>query len=192
MTQITLASGSPRRKELLASLGVDFQVRTKPIDEDFSSDMAPEQVAAYLAKLKAEAFAYDIAPEELIITADTVVIHNQQILGKPADKAEAQRMLQTLSGAVHRVITGVCIFYKGHYYTFSETTQVTFKELTSGEINYYIDHYRPFDKAGAYGIQEWIGMVGIERIEGDYYNVVGFPLRIVYENLRKHLPTLFS
>lgn len=192
MTQITLASGSPRRKELLASLGVDFQVRTKPTDETFSSDMAPKEVAAYLAKIKAEAFAHDITPEELIITADTVVIHHQQILGKPADKAEAQQMLQLLSGDVHWVITGVCIFYEGNYHTFSETTKVTFKELTNWEINYYIDHYQPFDKAGAYGIQEWIGMVGIERIEGDYYNVVGLPLRTVYENLRKHLPTLFS
>lgn len=185
MTQITLASGSPRRKELLSSLGIDFQVRTKPIDETFPANLPAREVATYIAKAKAEAFTGDIGANELIITADTVVILGDEILAKPADKKEAQKMLQALSGSTHLVITGVCILTAEGFQTFDETTSVVFKQLSTQEIDYYIDNYQPFDKAGAYGIQEWIGMVGIERIEGDYYNVVGLPLHKVYNHLKQ-------
>ncbi|HAS41786.1 MAG TPA: septum formation protein Maf [Microscillaceae bacterium] len=190
MTQIILASGSPRRKELLASLGVDFQVKTKPIDETFPADLPAREVATYIAKAKAEAFAEEIKSgkvneQALVITADTVVILGNEILAKPADKKEAQAMLQALSGSTHLVITGVCILTNEGLQTFDETTSVVFKALSAAEIDYYIDHYQPFDKAGAYGIQEWIGMVGIERIEGDYYNVVGLPVHKVYAHLKQ-------
>lgn len=185
MTQITLASGSPRRKELLSSLGIDFQVKTKPIDEAFPADLPTSEVATYIAKAKAEAFTEDIGTNELIITADTVVVLGNEILAKPADKKEAQEMLQALSGSTHLVITGVCILTSEGFQTFDETTSVVFKQLSAQEIDYYIDNYKPFDKAGAYGIQEWIGMVGIERIEGDYYNVVGLPLQKVYSHLKQ-------
>lgn len=185
MTKITLASGSPRRKELLASLGIDFQVRTKPIDESVGDTQPAAEVAEYLARLKAKVFENDAQNDELIITADTVVIHNQQVLGKPKDKQHAQQMLHALSDDVHEVITGVCMYYKGNYHSFSETTRVTFKALSAKETTYYIDHYKPFDKAGAYGIQEWIGMIAIKRIEGDYYNVVGLPVYRVYAMLKE-------
>ncbi|OJJ20824.1 septum formation protein Maf [marine bacterium AO1-C] len=190
MTQIVLASGSPRRKELLGSLGVDFQVKTKPIDETFPADLPAREVATYIAKAKANAFAEEIMQgkvdkQALIITADTVVILDNKILAKPADKREAQEMLHALSGSTHLVITGVCILTQGGLQTFDEVTSVVFKELSASEIDYYIDHYQPFDKAGAYGIQEWIGMVGIERIEGDYYNVVGLPVHKVYAHLKQ-------
>lgn len=198
MNQIILASGSPRRKELLASLGVDFEVKTKPIDESFPADLPAREVATYLAKAKATAFAQEMTPEKkqeqevsaasrptLVITADTVVILEDKILAKPANKEEAQAMLQALSGSTHLVITGVCILAQGELRAFDETTKVVFKELSAQEIDYYIDHYKPFDKAGAYGIQEWIGMIGIERIEGDYYNVVGLPLHKLYTHLKQ-------
>ncbi|EAY31387.1 Maf family nucleotide pyrophosphatase [Microscilla marina] len=192
MIKITLASGSPRRKELLASLGVDFEVRTKPIDESVGDAQPPHEAAQYLARLKAQAFEKDVQPHELIITADTVVIHDHKILGKPQNKAHAQQMLLALSGNTHEVVTGVCIYYQHKYEVFAETTQVVFKSLTTQEVNYYIEHYQPFDKAGAYGIQEWIGMVGIERIEGDYYNVVGLPLQKVYTRLKAIAPEIWG
>lgn len=192
MIKIILASGSPRRKELLASLGVDFEVHTKPIDESVGDSQPPHEAAQYLAHLKAQAFEGTIADDELVITADTVVIHDHKILGKPADKAEAQQMLRGLSGDRHEVVTGVCIYYQNHYDVFAESTQVVMKPLSNEEIDYYIDHYQPFDKAGAYGIQEWIGMVGIERIEGDYYNVVGLPLHTLYTKLKAIAPQLWA
>jgi septum formation protein len=192
MTKIILASGSPRRKELLASLGVDFEVHTKPIDESVGDNQPPHEAAQYLAHLKAKAFEGSAAANELIITADTVVIHDNKILGKPADKAEAQQMLCGLADDTHEVVTGVCIYHQDRYDVFAENTQVVMKPLSNEEIDYYIDRYQPFDKAGAYGIQEWIGMVGIERIEGDYYNVVGLPLHKLYAKLRAIAPQLWD
>jgi septum formation protein len=178
---VYLASKSPRRKELLASLGVSFDIKLKETNEDFPSSMDIYKVAEYLATKKANAF--EPKQNDIIITADTVVICEEQILNKPKDKDEAYRMLSLLSDNKHEVTTGVCIFTKDDKITFSETTEVLFKSITTEEIDYYINNYQPFDKAGGYGIQEWIGKVGIKEIKGDYYNVVGFPLARLYSIL---------
>ncbi|WP_018477973.1 Maf-like protein [Pontibacter roseus] len=179
---ILLASNSPRRKELLASLGLSFDVRVKEVNEDFPEHMRREEVAEYLASHKAEAYAADLQ-DEVLITADTIVCLRERILNKPADAAEAFEMLRSLSGTSHEVITGVCLLTQEGKTVFHDVTKVYFKELTDEEINYYILHYKPFDKAGAYGIQEWIGMIGIEKIEGSYFNVVGLPVQKLYTHL---------
>lgn len=181
---ILLASNSPRRKELLAGLGLTFEVRVKEVHEDFPEHMQREEVAEYLASHKADAYAGDLK-DEVLITADTIVCLGDRILNKPADAAEAFDMLRALSGASHEVITGVCLLTKETKTVFHDTTKVYFKELSDEEINYYIQHYKPFDKAGAYGIQEWIGMIGIEKIEGSYFNVVGLPVQKLYTHLRQ-------
>jgi septum formation protein len=176
MKNIILASQSPRRKELLALLDLEFTVEVREVDEVFPDNIDVTEVAEYLAKLKASAFT-NITDEQLIITADTVVVLDNKILGKPKNKAEATQMLQSLSNRSHRVITGVCIKTCDKTISFSNTTKVYFKELTASEIDYYIENYKPFDKAGSYGIQEWIGAIGITKIEGSYFNVVGLPIQ---------------
>ncbi|MBL6657033.1 MAG: septum formation protein Maf [Flavobacteriales bacterium] len=178
---IFLASKSPRRKELLESLGISFEIKLKDINEDFPSKMDIYEVAEFLATKKANAF--EPKENEIFITADTVVICNEEILNKPKDKDEAEKMLNLLSDNKHEVVTGVCINSSENQVSFSEKTEVYFKPLTTEEIDFYIDNYQPFDKAGGYGIQEWVGKVGIKEIKGDYYNVVGFPLARLYSIL---------
>ncbi|HEY4651829.1 MAG TPA: Maf-like protein [Pontibacter sp.] len=179
---LLLASNSPRRKELLAGLGLTFEVYVKEVQEDYPAHLKREQVATYLAAHKADQYKADIQ-DHILITADTIVCHGDQVLNKPADAAEAFRMLRSLSGTSHEVITGVCILTKEQKTVFHDTTIVYFKQLSDEEINYYISNYKPFDKAGAYGIQEWIGKIGIERIEGSYFNVVGLPVQKLYQQL---------
>ena len=173
---LILASKSPRRQALLKELGLDFQIMTKEVDESFPSSLPVSDVSKFIATKKAEAYTKQVASGRLVLTSDTTVIFEKKVLGKPKGPTEAFEMLSMLSGHTHRVITGVCLASRKKTITFDETTEVTFRELKDEEINYYIQHYQPFDKAGAYGIQEWIGMVGIQNIKGDYYNVVGLPL----------------
>lgn len=181
---IVLASNSPRRKELLAGLGVTFSVRVQPgIDESYPDTLAPREVPAFIAAEKADAYCASLEPDELVITADTVVEARGQILGKPADREDACRMLRLLSGTTHQVVTGVCLTTKAERRCFSVTTDVTFKQLTEQEIDYYVSTFRPFDKAGAYGIQEWIGYIGVTGLRGSYYNVMGLPVQRIYEEL---------
>jgi septum formation protein len=182
--RLILASQSPRRKELLKGLGIEFEVRSKNTDEDFPVDLDPFEVAGYLSKKKAAAFASEIGPDEIILTSDTVVILDKKILGKPLDSQDAFQMLSELSGKNHYVTTGVTFFAREKSLTVSDTAKVFFKELSIAEIDYYISNYRPYDKAGAYGIQEWIGFVGVEKIEGSYFTVMGFPIHLVYDVLK--------
>lgn len=183
---IILASNSPRRKELLAGLGVKFDVRLiADIDETYPDNIKSHDVAEYIAKKKADAYKQSIASNELIITADTIVILGDEIFGKPLNADDAYAMLQKLSGKTHQVITGVCLLTKNEQRVFRVTTDVTFKELEMEEIKYYVDNYKPFDKAGAYGIQEWIGYIGVTSLNGSYFNVVGFPVQRIYTELQK-------
>lgn len=180
--KIILASNSPRRKELLGGLGIGFEVRVlKGIDESYPETLPTRDIAEFIATKKAS--AYEIGDDELLITADTIVVLGDEVMGKPADKADAQRMLRALSGETHQVITGVCIKTTEKEQHFSVTTDVTFKSLTDQEIDYYIDNFSPFDKAGSYGIQEWIGYIGVTGLNGSYFNVVGFPVQRVYQAL---------
>lgn len=182
--RIILASNSPRRKELLSGLGIDFEVRVKKdIKESFPTDYPTHDIPQYLAMQKAS--AYQIADDELLITADTMVIVDNKALGKPHNEAEARLMLQEISGRTHQVVTGVCIRTNQKEHSFSVTTDVTFKQLADGEISHYITTYKPFDKAGAYGIQEWIGYIGVTSIHGSYFNVMGLPVQRIYEELKK-------
>ncbi len=181
--KLILASGSPRRHQLMKDAGFSFDVRLKPTEEVWQSDLAVEKVPEYLAALKADAFKDELQSDELLITADTVVCLGNRILGKPKSREEAVHMLQELSGRRHTVITGVCLTTKNCRKSFSSLTDVYFKELSEEEIVYYIDNFKPFDKAGAYGIQEWIGYIGIRRIEGSFYNVMGLPVQQLYEQL---------
>ena len=178
---IILASQSPRRQDLLSDLDITFEVITKPIEEDFPSEMNPHLIAEYLAIKKS--LAFHPKGEEIIITADTVVIHNNKVLNKPKNKEEAKEMLSNLSCSTHEVVTGVCIYQKNNQFSFSELTKVQFKTLSKWEIDYYINNYNPSDKAGAYGIQDWIGKIGIKSIDGCYYNVMGLPLQTLYSYL---------
>ena len=185
--KLILASNSPRRKELLSGLGMPFEVRVlQDIDETYPDDLPVNEVARYIAKEKADAYRRIIAPDELIITADTVVIVGDEILGKPVDEADAVRMLKLLSGRTHQVTTGVCLLTAEKESCFDVTTDVTFKALSDDEIHYYVNHYRPFDKAGAYGIQEWIGYIGVTGLHGSYYNVMGLPVQRIYQELTKY------
>lgn len=182
--KIILASGSPRRHQLMRDAGFDFEVRLKPTEEIYPEDLSPEQIPEYLSRLKAAAFKEDLQADELLVTADTIVCLGAKVLGKPKNREHAIEMLQRLSGQKHTVVTGVCLTTTLKQQTFSAFTDVYFKVLTEEEIIYYIDRYRPFDKAGAYGIQEWIGYVGIERIDGSFYNVMGLPVQKLYETLK--------
>ena len=185
MYNIILASNSPRRKELLAGLGMPFEVRVlQDIDESYPADLPVSEVALHIAGKKADAYRAIVRDDELIITADTVVIVGEEILGKPVDEADAVRMLRLLSGRTHQVTTGVCLLTASQERRFAVTTEVTFKELSDEEIHYYVTTYKPFDKAGAYGIQEWIGYVGVTCLHGSYYNVMGLPVQRIYETLR--------
>ena len=181
---IILASQSPRRKQLLGDLGVDFEVRTKEgIEEVYPDDLSVEKIPAFLSELKANAFKSEILENDLLITSDTIVSINNQVLGKPNDRQEAINMIKMLSGKKHNVISGVHIYTSNKQSTLIETTQVYFKNLTQQEIEYYVDNFQPYDKAGAYGIQEWIGYIGIEKIEGSYFNVMGLPVQKLYKEL---------
>ena len=181
--QLLLASKSPRRRELLGRLGIPLTIVDVDVDERVPASLPVEQVAEALARLKAEGYTAPLADGEVIVTADTVVVLGNQVLGKPHSREEAADMLHRLSGQVHQVYTGVCLRSANCCVAFTERTDVHFRTLTDEEVDYYIDVYKPFDKAGAYGIQEWIGMVGIERIEGCYYNVMGLPVARLYREL---------
>lgn len=184
--KVTLGSQSPRRKELLKGLDIDFTVHLLPgIEESYPAGMQAEEIPLYLAHQKAAAYRETMADNELLITADTIVWTFDRVLGKPKDAAEAVDMLQRLSGKRHEVITGVCLTTKGCNRGFAVTSTVHFAPLTDEEIRYYVDRYRPFDKAGAYGIQEWIGYVGVESIEGSFYNVMGLPVQRLYHELKR-------
>ena len=183
---IVLASNSPRRKELMSGLGVDYVVKTLPdVDESYPDTLQGEEIPAYISREKAEAYQSMIEPDELLITADTIVWMNGEVLGKPKDREDAIRMLRKLSGASHQVITGVCLTTKGWQNSFTVTTDVTFAVLSEEEIVYYVDKYSPMDKAGAYGVQEWIGFIGVESISGRYYNVMGLPVQKLDRELIK-------
>lgn len=182
--KLLLASNSPRRRELLSLLDVDYEIiKPRQVDEIYPSDLGAAEVAPYLSALKARAYADVPSEGEVLVTADTVVICDGRILGKPADEHEAVEMLSRLSGRTHQVVTGVTLMTPTQTVTFSETTDVTFDNLSPEIIARYVERYRPYDKAGAYGIQEWIGCIGIRRIEGCYYNVMGLPLHTLYHHL---------
>jgi septum formation protein len=184
--KIVLASNSPRRRELLAGLGLPFEVRVMAdIDESYPADLPVGEVARYISGKKADAYRGSLADDELLITADTVVIVGDEILGKPVDEADATRMLRLISGRTHQVTTGVAMLTTTQERRFAVTTDVTFRPLTDDEIHYYISRYKPFDKAGAYGIQEWIGYVGVTSLRGSYYNVMGLPVQRIYETLQQ-------
>jgi septum formation protein len=183
---IVLASNSPRRKELLSGLDIDFEVRVlNGIKEDYPPSLPADEVAEYIACEKADAYSKTIDENELIITADTVVIVDNQILGKPKDNEDACRMLKLLSGKTHDVTTGVCLLTKDLRRTFSVTSHVAFDSLTDEDILYYVNTYQPMDKAGAYGIQEWIGYVAVTSLVGSYFNVMGFPVQRIYSELKQ-------
>ena len=182
---IVLASNSPRRRELLAGLGIAFDVRVLPgVDESYPASLPAHEIPLYIATAKAEANRKAMNDGDIVITADTVVICGGRVLGKPADAAEARSMLTLLSGKTHQVVTGVCLTSRERQRKFAVTTGVTFKELTPEEIDYYIENFRPYDKAGAYGIQEWIGYIGVTGISGSFFNVMGLPVQRVYNELQ--------
>jgi septum formation protein len=181
---VILASKSPRRQELLKSMNINFRVVIKDVDESYPDGLSPTEIALHIAEKKCKAFD-GIIDDEIVITADTIVSIDDQILGKPETPEHAVSMLQTLSGRKHQVITGVCMLYKQKYNLFFDVSEVLFRVLTDGEINFYVDKYLPLDKAGSYGIQEWIGLTGIIRIDGSYTNVVGLPTEKLYQALVK-------
>ena len=187
MKEIWLLSHSPRRQQLLRDLGFEFRIGEAHVDEVYPEGLSPEEIPVYLSKLKADAAAVPMTDDTLIITADTIVWAEGRVLGKPADEAEARAMLQLLSGKTHQVVTGVTLRTKQGSRSFYESTDVTFATLSPSDIDYYVTRYRPFDKAGAYGIQEWIGMVGVESIKGCFYNVMGLPLHRLYKEIRAYL-----
>ena len=181
---VILASKSPRRQELMRQMDIDFRVVLKEVDESYPAGLTPEEVALYIAEKKAQAFD-ELVNDEIVLTADTIVCIDGDILGKPENSAHAVQMLQQLSGKVHRVITGVCIVHQGRINKFFDVSEVFFRKLTDAEIRSYVERYQPLDKAGAYGIQEWVGFTGIERINGSYTNVVGLPTEKVYQQLKR-------
>lgn len=184
--KIILASNSPRRKELLSGLDLDYNIVVLPdIDESYPQDINKEEVALYIAKKKAKAYKSLLTENTLVITADTVVVLDEKVFGKPIDESEAKDMLRQLSGKTHQVITGVCLTTHNKQKTFSVISDVRFSNLDDSEIEYYVSKYRPLDKAGAYGIQEWIGYVAVEYIGGSYFNVMGLPIQRLYQELKK-------
>ena len=184
--KIILASNSPRRKELLGGLGIVYEVKTMPdIDESYPEGLSCEEIPMYIARAKADAYLPMINNNELIITADTIVWLNGLVMGKPKNETEACDMLRRLSGHTHQVVTGVCITTRNKQKCFATVTDVTFANLSEEEINHYVTQYKPMDKAGAYGIQEWIGFVGVQSISGSYFNVVGLPIQRLYSELKE-------
>ena len=184
--KVRLASNSPRRRELLSGLGIDYEVKLLPgIDETYPDTLKGEEIPVYIAREKADAYRPSMEKDELIITADTIVYTDGKVLGKPHDADDARRMLHRLSGRSHQVITGVCITTHEFQRTFSAVTEVTFDTLTDEEIDFYIATYRPLDKAGAYGIQEWIGFIGASALNGSYFNVMGLPIQRLYQELKR-------
>jgi septum formation protein len=183
--QIILASQSPRRQNLLKEIVPHFTIEVRDTKEDFPDNLSGHEIAVYLAKLKASAFNSDIKDNQLVITADTIVWINNEVLGKPIDRNDAIRILKILSGNMHKVYTGVCLKTKSIEKTFWSESEVYFHHLDDYEISYYVDEYKPYDKAGAYGVQEWIGYIGIERINGSYFNVMGLPIHKLYNELKK-------
>lgn len=180
---IVLASGSPRRQQFFKDLGLDFEIILKPVEEEYPNRLRHFEISDYLAQLKAIPFKEELKENTILITSDTIVWHNNEALGKPKTRQEAFQMLSSMSGKTHEVITSVCFTTTSIEKTVNAITKVTFKDLTTEEINYYINTCQPFDKAGAYGIQEWIGQIGITKIEGSYFNVVGLPTHLVYKTL---------
>lgn len=181
---IILASNSPRRRELLAGLGVPFEVKVVPdIEEDYPADLPVAEIAEYIAQEKADAYRQLIGKHDLVITADTIVVVGDEVMGKPHDADDACRMLRKLSNRTHQVITGVCLTTADKQRQFSVKTDVTFKSLSEEEIAHYVNHYQPFDKAGAYGIQEWIGYIGVTSLQGSYFNVMGLPVQRIYTEM---------
>lgn len=184
--KVILASNSPRRKELLSGLGVAYEVKTMPdVDESYPDGLSGEEIAKHIARGKAEAYRSLIQADELVITADTIVWLDGTVMGKPKDEEEAKDMLMRLSGKTHQVITGVCLTTSSMQKTFATVTDVTFATLTEDEIDYYVTRYQPMDKAGSYGVQEWIGFVGVENLSGSYFNVMGLPIQRLYTELKK-------
>lgn len=184
--KIILASNSPRRRELLSGLGVDYEVKIVPgIDETYPESLNGEEIPVYIAQEKANAYRASLQPDELVITADTIVYVDGMVLGKPVDEADACRMLRMLSGRTHQVITGVCLTTVDFQKSFASVTKVTFDTLSDEEIGYYVEKYRPMDKAGSYGVQEWIGFVGVTGLKGSYYNVMGLPVQRLYKELKE-------
>ena len=184
--KVILASGSPRRRELMAGLGVNYEVRILPdVDESYPDTLQGEEIPLYIAKEKADAYIPMMQPDELIITADTIVWLDGKVLGKPRDREDALQMLRTMSGRTHEVFTGVCITTTDWQRSFTAQTEVRFATLSEDEIIYYVDNFKPMDKAGAYGVQEWIGFIGVENISGSYYNIMGLPVQKLYRELLK-------
>lgn len=182
---ILLGSQSPRRKELLSGLNLKFDVKVIDVEESYPAQLVGVDIPMYLAEKKADAYLSHMDDKTLLITADTIVWHEGKVFGKPADKAEAVRMLKSISGKTHQVITGVCISSLTRRKTFHVISEVRFSRLTSEEIDYYLANYKPYDKAGSYGVQEWIGFVGVEHIDGSYFNVMGLPIQRLYSELKK-------
>lgn len=183
---IILASNSPRRRELLSGLGLDYEVRTLPgIDESYPETLQGEEIPVYISSQKASAYLGELKENELLITADTIVWLDGRVLGKPSDEEDACQMLRALSGKTHQVITGVTLATTTFQKSFASVSQVTFATLSDEEIKYYISRYHPMDKAGSYGVQEWIGFIGVERIEGSYFNVMGLPVQRLYRELKE-------
>lgn len=192
--RIILGSKSPRRRELIQSIGLEAEIILKSIeiDEIFPEEINPREVASYLAELKSNPLITNLNSDELLITSDTVVLKNKEILGKPMNREEAISMIQSLSNSRHQVITGVHLRTSSKSLTISNSTDVIFDELTNAEVVYYVDKYKPFDKAGSYGIQEWIGYIGVSKIHGCYYNVMGLPLNALYQTMKLEFPAFAS
>lgn len=182
---IILASQSPRRQELLRGLNVPFDIQVIDVEESYPSQLVGVDIPMFLAEKKANAFAGQMTENTLLITADTIVWHEGRVFGKPKDKAEATKMLKSLSGKTHQVITGVCICSLNKRKTFHSISEVRFARFLPDEIEYYLQNFQPFDKAGAYGVQEWIGFIGVEHIEGSYFNVMGLPIQRLYTELKR-------
>ena len=184
--RIILGSVSPRRKELLSGLDIPFEVKVLPdIEENYPNSLQREEIPLFLAKLKADAYKDLLEKQDLLISADTVVCLDGQVYGKPQNEDEAKEMLRNLSGKIHEVITGVCISTQKQQQLFHAVSKVKFAELEESEIDYYVNKYKPYDKAGAYGVQEWIGYIGVEHMEGSFYNVMGLPVRMLYKYLKE-------
>lgn len=181
--QVILASASPRRQDFFKGLDIDFKIRLKPIKEEYPPRLKHFEISNYLAQLKALPFKNELKPKDILITSDTIVWHNNRALGKPRTPSEAFNMIKSLSHATHEVITSICFTTTSFEKTLHAITKVTFKQLTDKEITYYVDTFKPFDKAGAYGIQEWIGQIGVTKIEGSYFNVMGLPVHVLYKTL---------